>query len=153
MAYADSHFRESLGFTWRSFFVAAMPGHREVAVALAIAAVVASGAVAIVAMLRAKGDLATVVSIATLATLACAWHCAPYDWVLLALPAWLLLPRAKPSPLGARLLVLAFMATWAFVGVVDAQQRAFGAALHPALPALAAFSIWLVRRARQLGAS
>ena len=151
-AYADSHFRESLGFTWRSFFVCALPAHRGLAVGLAALAVAACGGVALAAMVRARRDLALVVSVAALATLACSWHCAPYEWVLLALPAWLLLPRANVSPLAARMLVLAFASTWAFVAVVDAQQRAFGVAFHPALPLLCALSLWLVPRAARTAA-
>jgi hypothetical protein len=151
-AYADTHFNESLGFTWRAFFVALLPGHRAVAVVFAAVAIAACGVLAIVEMIRAKRDATLVVSIATLATLTCAWHCAPYEWVMLALPAWLLVPRARPSPLATRALVFALMATWALVASVDAQTRAFGFAFHPALPLLCAFSVWLVARARQFAA-
>jgi alpha-1,2-mannosyltransferase len=147
-AYTSTHFRESLGFTWHAFFVAAMPGHRTAATVLAALAVAACAAVAVVAMVRARADTALTFSIAVLATFACAWHCAPYDWVLLALPAWLLLPRTKPSPIALRVLAMAFIAPWTFVELVDAQQKAWGVALHPAAPALAIFSVWLVRRAQ-----
>lgn len=145
--YAETHFRESLGFTWRAFFVVALPDHRALATALAALVVAACAGLALLAMVRARHDTALVVSIAALATLACAWHAAPYEWVLLALPAWLLLPRAAPSPRATRVLVLGLASTWALVAIVDAQERAFGVALHPAMPALCVFSVWLVRRA------
>jgi len=99
-------------------------------------------------MIRAKGDAALAVSIATLATLACAWHCAPYEWVLLALPAWLLVPRARPSALATRALVFALIATWVLVASVDAQTKSLGFAFHPALPLLCVVSAWLVRKAQ-----
>jgi len=147
-AYADAHFRESLGFTWRAFFLSLMPAHRSIALILAAIAVAACGVVAVVAMIRAKGDAALAVSIATLATLACAWHCAPYEWVLLALPAWLLVPRARPSALATRALVFALIATWVLVASVDAQTKSLGFAFHPALPLLCVVSAWLVRKAQ-----
>jgi alpha-1,2-mannosyltransferase len=153
-AYTETHFRDALSFTWRSFFALLAPHHRGVADALGALAVLACGAVAVVAMVRARDDFAKVFSVAVLATLACAWHCYPYDWVLLALPAWLLLPRVSVSPLAARMLVAALVAPWAFVWLVEEQRRLFGVALHPALPVLCAFALWLVRSAptRQFGA-
>jgi len=148
-AYTETHFRDALSFTWRSFFALMMPDHRAAADALGAIAVVACGAIAIVAMVRARADLAKVFAIAVLATLACAWHCYPYDWVLLALPAWLLVPRVEVGPLARRTIAAAVLAPWAFVWLVEEQRKATGVAVHPALPALCAFAVWLVRSADQ----
>ena len=148
-AYTETHFRDALSFTWRSFFALLAPGHRALADGLGAAAVTVCGAIALVAMHRARGDLGKAFAIAVLATLACAWHCYPYDWVLLALPAWLLVPRVSASRLGWRLALAAFVAPWTFVWLVEEQRSALGGvAFHPALPVLCATSIWLVRRAQ-----
>jgi len=146
-AYTDAHFRMSLAFTWRGFFASLLGQHRAAATALAAIAVCASGAVAVAAMYGRRRDEAATFAIAVFATLACAWHCAPYDWVLLAIPAWLLLPRLELSARATRALVALLAATWVIVPIVDAQQSAWGAGLHPAMPLLAASAVWLVRAA------
>ncbi len=144
--YADTHFRESVNFTWKAFFTLLMPTHHGAALMLAAIVVAALGALALVAMVRAKHDLELVFGIAVLATLACAWRCAPYDWVLLALPAWLLLGRAAPSPNATRVLVALLASTWVMTNLVDAQERTLGIALHPAAPMLTCAAAWLVTR-------
>jgi hypothetical protein len=97
-------------------------------------------------MVRAKQDLRRTFGLAVLATFACAWHCAPYDWILLAIPAWLLLPRASPSPLAKRALVGLFLFGWTIVNLVDAEEAAWGFALHPAMPMLCGWYFWLMKR-------
>lgn len=82
--------------------------------------------------------------------MACAWHCAPYDWVVLALPVWLLASRIELSPIEKRGAVLAFILPWGFVAIADA------IGFHPAMPFLCVVAVWMLRRARrelQLGAS
>jgi hypothetical protein len=145
-AYVETHFRASLGFTWRSFFVVWMPHHRALADTLALVAILACGAAGTIAMMRSRGDLPRAMAIAMLTTFACAWHCAPYDWVVLALPAWLLVPRLKLSPLAMRGALVLFALPWTFVAIADAVP------FHPALPYLCATSAWLVLRS-QLDAS
>ncbi len=144
--YVETHFRASLGFTWRAFFAVMMPNRVGTTYVLAALAIIACGAIAIASMIRSRVDLPRAFAIAVLATFACAWHCAPYDWVVLALPAWLLVPRTNPSPLEKRALVLAFLLPWGFVATADAIP------FHPAMPWLCVSSFWLVRRS-QLGAS
>jgi hypothetical protein len=147
-SYVETHFRASLGFTWRSFFSLLVPHHLVLSNALGAIAIAACAIIATLAMYRSRGDLQRAFAIAILATFACAWHCAPYDWAVLALPAWILVPRAKPSPIETRVLLLGFIASWTFVAIADAIH------VHPAPPFLCAISVWLVRRAPiQLGAS
>lgn len=141
-SYVETHFRASLGFTWRAFFALLLPDHRGAANALGALAIAACAIVVARAMWRSRGDLPRAFAIAILATFLCAWHCAPYDWVVLALPAWILIPRADPSPLETRALVFVFLLSWTFVAIADATR------VHLALPCLGAVSAWLVRRAR-----
>ena len=147
-SYVATHFKDTLSFTWRAFFALALPGHGTLAAGCAAVAMVACAAVGVVAMWRARADTDACLAIAVLATLASTWHCAPYDWVLLALPAWLLLPRTSPSRGALRAIGLLYIGVWGFVALADVQRSAFGVALHPAMPALCGLSFWLVRSSR-----
>ncbi len=147
-AYVATHFKDTLSFTWRAFFAVALPGHAALTSMLALVAMLACAVVGVLAMWRSRADLEALLAIAVLTTLAATWHCAPYDWVLIALPAWLLLPRAEPSSRALRVLGLLFIGLWGFVAIADAQRGALGFAIHPAMPALCGFSVWLVQAAR-----
>ncbi|HSQ66598.1 MAG TPA: hypothetical protein VLM85_25430, partial [Polyangiaceae bacterium] len=147
-SYVATHFKDTLSFTWRAFFALALPGHGTLAAGCAAIAMVACAALGVVAMWRAREDTDACLAIAVLATLASTWHCAPYDWVLLALPAWLLLPRTSPSRGALRAIGLLYIGVWGFVALADVQRSAFGVALHPAMPALCGLSFWLVRSSR-----
>jgi len=141
--HASERFKGSLSFTWRGLFELLLP--RAPATALAIGALLACAVVFARWVWTARADLDRAFSFTVIATLACAWHCAPYDWVLLALPAMLLLPRANPRGLAPIMLVASLVGLWLVTPFVDAQQRTFGVALHPAMILLIAFAAWLWR--------
>jgi hypothetical protein len=142
--HAADKFKGSLSFTWRSFF-GLLPVPHGPATILAVGAMAACAGLFLRWLWTARADLERTFALAVLATLACAWHCAPYDWVLLALPAMLLLPRVQTTSLARLVLVAAVVASWLVVPFIDAQERSFGVALHPAMPMLVAFSAWLAR--------
>ena len=147
-AYATSHFDDDWSYTWRAFFALLVPHHAH-ATNLAAAGFVALSATAgVVVLWRARRDLDLAFGVAVLATFAAAWHAYPYDWVLLAFPALVLLPRTAPSRAATIALGATYVASWLFVWLPKAEVRALGFAVHPAMPALVACSIWLVRSAR-----
>ena len=79
-------------------------------------------------------------AIAVLATFAAAWHAYAYDWVVLAFPVFVLLPRARLSRSLAAALGILYVALWTFVWLAKAS------AVQPAMPALAFVSFVLVRK-------
>ena len=95
--YARTHFDDDWSFTWRAFFALLAPGHSLATEAAAAGAVAICAWAGVRAMWRARRDLALCFGAAVLTTLCAAWHAYPYDWVLLAFPFFLLLPRARPS--------------------------------------------------------
>jgi hypothetical protein len=130
-------------FTWRTFFAAA-----GASTSIAIVVVIACAAAGVFAMWRARGDLDLCFAVAVLATFAAALHCFAYDWVVLACPLMLLLPRANPSRRAWYVLGALYVASALFAASVKAQEHAFGFAFHPAMPALAGVSAWLAVRVR-----
>ncbi len=145
-AYVASKFTDDLAFTWRAFFALLAPGHAPITNALAACAIVACAAFGVVSAWRARADLDRCFAILVLTTLACAWHASAYDWVILALPIVVLVPRASPSRAESIALGIAYVASWGFVSLSRAEHDAFGHALHFAMPALAVFAFWAVRR-------
>lgn len=144
-AYVASRFNDELAFTWRAFFALLAPSHASITNALAALAILACAAFGIASAFRARADLDRCFSFLVLTTLACAWHASAYDWVLLAFPAFLLLPRARPSRAASIAFGLVYVASWGFVSLARAEHRAFGHALNFAMPALVAFFFWIVR--------
>ncbi|HSQ63214.1 MAG TPA: glycosyltransferase family 87 protein [Polyangiaceae bacterium] len=136
-------------YTWRTFFELLLPGHPRASLGLAAAAILTTLAVAVAAMWRARRDLELLFSIAVIATLLGAAHCGSYEWVSLALPAWLLAPRAAPSRRALALYVVASAGLW--FDVVDWQRDRWGVALAPAMLVGSAFAVWLVRAAWRSG--
>jgi len=103
-AYVASHPALFDSVTWRSALSSD---------ALGAIAIVAVGIVAVAWMWRARRDLDALMSACVLATLACAWHCLPYDYVLLALPfAWLAdrLDARDRARIGAALVASSWLA-------------------------------------------
>ena len=132
-------------FTWRTFFAAASA--RAAPAWIAMVVVVLCAAAGVFAMWRARRDLDACYALAVLTTFAAALHCFAYDWVILACPLMLLLPRARPSRRAWIVLGALYVASALFASVVKAQEHAFGFAFHPAMPALAGVCIWVARRA------
>jgi hypothetical protein len=136
-------------YTWRTFFELLLPahGHATIALALAMGAMAATMAAGVVAMWRSRADLDLVVSVAVIVTLLAAPHCGSYEWVSLALPAWLLAPRAVRAMAHPRaalyVYVAASVALW--FDVVDWQRDRWGVALAPAVLLGSALAWWLVR--------
>ncbi len=130
-------------YTWHAFFELLLPAHRSTALALGVGATAAMFVLGVIAMRRARRDVDALVAIAVLVTLLGAWHCNSYDWVLAALPAWLLASRVEPS----RTVVWLYAAgsTVLLLNTVDAQQAAMGFAIAPAVLIGTAFSVWLVK--------
>lgn len=131
-------------FTWRTFFAAAS-GRSEASVWIAMIVVALCAAAGIYAMWRARRDLDACFALAVLTTFVAALHCFAYDWVILACPLMLLLPRARPSRRAWLVLGALYVASALFAASVKAQEHAFGFALHPAMPALAGVCVWLAR--------
>ena len=150
-AYVETHFRPSLGFTWRAFFTLLAPGHHALANALGAIAACACAIVATVAMVRSRGDLPRAVfhrrssrrwrarGTARRTTGSCS-RC--------RFGSSLRASSFLQSKSAAR--VLAFILPWGFVAIADA------IGFHPAMPFLCVVAVWMLRRARrelQLGAS
>ncbi len=132
-------------YTWRTFFDALLPTHPRMALLVGASATFATLAAFVFAMWRWRRDLGALVAISVIATLLGAWHCNSYDWVLAALPAWLLLPRAAVSRRVIGLYATSAIVLW--FDVVDWQRAQWGFAVAPAVLMGAAFGVWLVRRA------
>lgn len=131
-------------FTWRTFFAAAS-AHNTTSAWIAIVFVLACAAAGVFAMWRARRDLDLCFALAVLTTFAAALHCFAYDWVVLACPLMLLLPRVRPSRRAWIVLGALYVASALFAASVKAQEHAFGVAFHPAMPALAGVCVWLAR--------
>lgn len=145
-AYVATKFTDELAFTWRAFFALLAPGHAPVTNALAACAIAACAAFGVTTAWRARADLDRCFAVLVLTTLACAWHASAYDWVILALPVFVLAPRARSSRVATLALGVTYVASWGFVALAQAEHRAFGHALHFAMPALAAVSYDLVTK-------
>lgn len=144
-AYVATRFNDELAFTWRAFFALLAPAHAAITNALAAIAILACALFGVSRAWRARGDLDRAYSYLVLTTLACAWHASAYDWVLLAFPAMLLLPKITVSPRAAVAFGSLYAASWAFVPLARAEHRAFGFAIHFAMPTLAAFFVWITK--------
>jgi len=136
-AYVREHPERFDSVTWRASFaqLGAMGG------VLALAAMAACAAAALFWMWRWRDDLEIVFATAVLATLACAWHCLPYDYVLIGLAAWMLRDRLR-SDTGARLGALAVAASWVVAFVAVPGWRKALLATYP--PALVAAAVWML---------
>ncbi len=128
--------------TWRASFAAV----GSAGAPLALTAVVACFAAGVLLMWRWRGDLELVFATCIFTTLACAWHCLPYDYVLVGLAAWVLHDRLSESQRGARLAALLVLASWIVVPIVTPAWRKAVLALYP--PVLVATAAWTLRAAR-----
>jgi alpha-1,2-mannosyltransferase len=132
-------------YTWRTFFDLLLPTHPRIAIVLGASTTLTTLAAFILAMWRRRHDLDALVAVTVIATLLGAWHCNSYDWVLAALPAWLLAPRVAISRRIIGLYVASAVVLW--FDVVDWQRAHWGFAVAPAVLMGTAFGVWLVRRA------
>jgi hypothetical protein len=135
----------SQSYTWRTFFELLLPTHPRIALVFGASATLATLALCILAMWRWRRDLGVLVAISMIATLLGAWHCNSYDWVLAALPAWLLMARAEVSRQVFSAYVAFASVLW--FDVVDWQRAHWGFAVAPAVLIGTAFAVWLVSRA------
>lgn len=104
--------------------------------ALGVAACGACAVAACAWMWRERASLDVVMSTCVLATLACAWHCLPYDYALVALPFFWLRPRAP------RVAVALVASSW----LVLLPSRAHFAVLALYPVALVVLSVWMMKR-------
>jgi len=139
--YVREHPERFDSVTWRASF--ATLGSAGAPLALAVMAICAAAAV--YWMWRWRDDLELLFATCVLATLACAWHCLPYDYVLIGLAAWLLHDRL-PSDRSARLAALLVVASWVVVPVMTPAWRRAVLGLYP--PVLVGAAAWMLRAAR-----
>ncbi len=113
--------------TWRSTFSSD---------ALGAIAIAACGITACAWMWRERRDLDVVMSTCVMGTLACAWHCLPYDYALLVLPfVWLELRAPR---------VAAALAASSWLVLLPKSAHYVVLALYPV--ALVVLGVWMMRR-------